>query len=52
MLMLCKRFEVRESKTKKWPGGQVGRKLAVAGIVLTIVFGVSGIVVAVILDKF
>ena len=49
MLMLCKRFEVRENRTKKRP---VGRKLAVARIVLTIAFGVAGIVVAVVLDKF
>lgn len=49
MLALCKRFESRENKTKKW---LVGRKLAIAGIVITIVFGVAGIVATVILDIF
>ena len=49
MLTVCKRFEVRKHKTERRP---VGRKLAIAlataGIVLTIVFGVAGIVLALI----
>ena len=49
MLALCKRFEAQRSKTKPW---SVGLKLTIAGIVLTTVFGVAGIVATVIVDKF
>ena len=49
MLALCKRFEARGSKTKEW---SVGLKLTIAAIVLTIVFGVAGIVATVIMDRF
>ena len=45
--MPCKRFEVWDNKTKKWP---VGRKPTVAGIVLTVVLVVAGIVVTAIVD--
>ena len=44
MLMVCKLAEVREHKTKKWAAGL---KLGIAGILVTIVVGVVGIVVAV-----
>ena len=45
MLMICKLAEVREQNIKKW---SVGRKLAIAGVLLTI----AGIVVTVIMDIF
>ena len=49
MLALCKRFEARGNKTTEW---SVGLKLTIAAIILTIVFGIAGIVVPVIMDRF
>ena len=49
MLTLCKRFEASRRRAKRRPAD---RELAIVGIVLTIVFGVAGMVVAVVLDKF
>ena len=47
MLALCKRFEDRRNKTTKW---SIGLKLTIAAIVLTVVFGIAGIVATVIMD--
>ena len=49
MLALCKRFEAQGSKNTL---RSVGLKLAVAGLVLTTVFGVAGIVATVIVGIF
>ncbi len=49
MLLLCKQFEVKDNETK---GRPMGRKLTIAGVVLTIVLGAAGIVATVLVDKF
>ncbi|MCY4653443.1 MAG: hypothetical protein OXC95_09800, partial [Dehalococcoidia bacterium] len=49
MLTLCKRLEASGYRAKKWP---TGHKLTIVGIVLTVVFGMGGIIAAVILDTF
>ena len=49
MLSLCKRFEARGNKAREGP---TGLKFTIAAIVLTIVFGVAGIVATVMMDGF
>ena len=49
MLLLCKQFEVKDDEDKRTP---LGRKLAIIGIVLTIVLGAAGILATMLVDKF
>ena len=48
MLALCKRFEVGQQRTRKWPG----LKVTIAGIIVTVVIGIAGIVATVIVGNF